>query len=99
DGIRDRNVTGVQTCALPIWIELSTGVGWIGLDPWSSRSSNRHNHDKRRTGPKKRSKTAFRVVVVLPLQPLVNLCVNVKASYSLRSEEHTSEFQSRFELV
>src|SRR5699024_11496278 len=21
DGIRDRNVTGVQTCALPIWIE------------------------------------------------------------------------------
>src|SRR5699024_11525071 len=25
DGIRDRNVTGVQTCALPILIELSTG--------------------------------------------------------------------------
>src|SRR5207249_9126473 len=25
DGIRDRNVTGVQTCALPI----STSVGWV----------------------------------------------------------------------
>src|SRR5699024_11437512 len=23
DGIRDRNVTGVQTCALPIWAEIS----------------------------------------------------------------------------
>src|SRR5699024_11875979 len=22
DGIRDRNVTGVQTCALPIWVEM-----------------------------------------------------------------------------
>src|SRR5207249_11444408 len=22
DGIRDRNVTGVQTCALPIWFEI-----------------------------------------------------------------------------
>src|SRR5207249_9013939 len=25
DGIRDRNVTGVQTCALPIWV----GVGLV----------------------------------------------------------------------
>src|SRR5437868_8669576 len=24
DGIRDRNVTGVQTCALPIWISSSS---------------------------------------------------------------------------
>src|SRR5207249_6968853 len=28
DGIRDRNVTGVQTCALPIWIR-STSI-WRG---------------------------------------------------------------------
>src|SRR5699024_6995061 len=27
DGIRDRNVTGVQTCALPILMESSSGVG------------------------------------------------------------------------
>src|SRR5699024_11345522 len=26
DGIRDRNVTGVQTCALPIWFAHSPGV-------------------------------------------------------------------------
>src|SRR5699024_11462186 len=26
DGIRDRNVTGVQTCALPIWL----GMRWRG---------------------------------------------------------------------
>src|SRR6266513_4168526 len=25
DGIRDRNVTGVQTCALPIWVERQAG--------------------------------------------------------------------------
>src|SRR5207249_6026248 len=28
DGIRDRNVTGVQTCALPIWRRLA---GWLPL--------------------------------------------------------------------
>src|SRR5437773_6317630 len=28
DGIRDRDVTGVQTCALPIWVD-----GW--LNDWS----------------------------------------------------------------
>src|SRR2546430_4939898 len=27
DGIRDLTVTGVQTCALPIWVVL---VGWLG---------------------------------------------------------------------
>src|SRR5699024_11510181 len=26
DGIRDRNVTGVQTCALPIWVVPGPGV-------------------------------------------------------------------------
>src|SRR5699024_12159975 len=27
DGIRDRNVTGVQTCALPIWAAASSAAG------------------------------------------------------------------------
>src|SRR5699024_11856178 len=31
DGIRDRNVTGVQTCALPIWIKATPGI--TGLSP------------------------------------------------------------------
>src|SRR5690606_40817296 len=29
DGIRDFHVTGVQTCALPIWLT-SNGLGWGG---------------------------------------------------------------------
>src|SRR6266516_6737093 len=33
DGIRDRTVTGVQTCALPIWMRLAQrageGDGWL----------------------------------------------------------------------
>src|SRR3989442_15896878 len=28
DGIRDADVTGVQTCALPIWIWKQDGGGW-----------------------------------------------------------------------
>src|SRR5699024_12051226 len=33
DGIRDRNVTGVQTCALPIWFDLSDAkLRRAGLD-------------------------------------------------------------------
>src|SRR5437870_10915941 len=27
DGIRDGHVTGVQTCALPIWITVAVGLG------------------------------------------------------------------------
>src|SRR5699024_11577843 len=38
DGIRDRNVTGVQTCALPILLllfVLSSLLNWIPI-PWKS---------------------------------------------------------------
>src|SRR5256885_5242380 len=33
DGIRDYKVTGVQTCALPIWdaVTLLSGPGWVSL--------------------------------------------------------------------
>src|SRR5699024_11556029 len=30
DGIRDRNVTGVQTCALPIWTVIRTALDRLG---------------------------------------------------------------------
>src|SRR5699024_12045404 len=37
DGIRDRNVTGVQTCALPIWADHPGAVGWSQPAPgWSA---------------------------------------------------------------
>src|SRR5699024_11310655 len=32
DGIRDRNVTGVQTCALPIYLRLGLALGQRGGD-------------------------------------------------------------------
>src|SRR5207249_7691977 len=32
DGIRDRNVTGVQTCALPIFVDAADS-GLAGVDP------------------------------------------------------------------
>src|SRR5699024_3352770 len=31
DGIRDRNVTGVQTCALPIFLPRSPGIPGVGF--------------------------------------------------------------------
>src|SRR2546430_3459931 len=39
DGIRDLTVTGVQTCALPIWRE-GRGEGWqdLGLPPQAPQS-------------------------------------------------------------
>src|SRR5687767_9156902 len=33
DGIRDKLVTGVQTCALPIWLEGLTPVPWDAAPP------------------------------------------------------------------
>src|SRR5437868_12259958 len=32
DGIRDRNVTGVQTCALPIYVDASVGYYGVNID-------------------------------------------------------------------
>src|SRR5699024_12073232 len=37
DGIRDRNVTGVQTCALPIWPARSGGSLCAGSGPLAAR--------------------------------------------------------------
>src|SRR5207248_6342849 len=38
DGIRDRTVTGVQTCALPIWL-ISGGWMEIHFQRWRNRMS------------------------------------------------------------
>src|SRR5436305_8111071 len=46
DGIRDADVTGVQTCALPIWSGLST---WRGDGTWSrNRGSYTITYDGKR---------------------------------------------------
>src|SRR2546429_6695174 len=63
DGIRDVAVTGVQTCALPIYIKQRLKIAVGGADP--VRCEQRRGH----------------------------------SPSSLRSEEHTSELQSRLHLV
>src|SRR5699024_11487485 len=60
DGIRDRNVTGVQTCALPIYDAIEAGVADIDDPALKDR---------------------------------------IDGLMAIRSEEHTSELQSRFDLV
>src|SRR5699024_11321484 len=35
--IRYRNLTGVQTCALPIWRDLKAGGSWLGIPPTKQR--------------------------------------------------------------
>src|SRR6266540_5558830 len=36
DGIRDRDVTGVQTCALPIWLAALTGAPIVPVGMWGA---------------------------------------------------------------
>src|SRR5699024_11381661 len=44
DGIRDRNVTGVQTCALPIFLEIASALsGWPSKSVAISRMRLRSN--------------------------------------------------------
>src|SRR5699024_11825197 len=85
DGIRDRNVTGVQTCALPI----------SGSWPAASRTSCPETPavssatGRRRWRPPRTTSTTNAPLVCAMRSPLCRR----------RSEEHTSELQSRFDLV
>src|SRR5437868_13293928 len=65
DGIRDRNVTGVQTCALPIsrTADTSAAVSWIELFPqrWCPPFARRRRgsrSEERRVGKECRSRWA-----------------------------------------
>src|SRR5207237_3997914 len=70
DGIRDSSVTGVQTCALPIYTSPPRTVGgarfWVGLCSalpsdgapvrlWLSRQGAEHRSEERRVGKEGRS--------------------------------------------
>src|SRR5437773_7367594 len=61
DGIRDRDVTGVQTCALPILSATSSPVSWSPTSS-SARSPNGTTHgsrsEERRVGKECRSRWA-----------------------------------------
>src|SRR5207253_7234895 len=89
DGIRDGHVTGVQTCALPIWaVVLAAGHGGVGRGAQDGQRAHRR---------------------VLAEQPRVEergdrgrvagQLGGGQAGVGGRSEEHTSELQSRGHLV
>src|SRR5699024_12206110 len=81
DGIRDRNVTGVQTCALPISL-LPTDV----IREWIYFISHKSNQAIRNYLVKMDFKWEKRKIFS-------------QRADTMRSEEHTSELQSRFDLV
>src|SRR5207249_6501118 len=85
DGIRDRNVTGVQTCALPISrrdrVPAAERRGGRGAGPRLLRGLGR-----RAPRPTGRPPPGRRALRPSPRR-------------RLRSEEHTAELQSRFDLV
>src|SRR5207249_7730400 len=109
DGIRDRNVTGVQTCALPI----SDRDDGFDIGDLSSLSQNRHRGLPRtaRHIYESHVRDGDRVVPLAPNAGFLlywlsgcNVFAGSKAEtkdyrYKNRSEEHTSELQSRFDLV
>src|SRR5699024_12126867 len=99
DGIRDRNVTGVQTCALPIYRPPTIAISVLVFVPVTARFS---WPDAWVCVPlSKEAGDALRDVL-LETSSLTAFCM-ARPSLSVppppRSEEHTSELQSRFDLV
>src|SRR5699024_11410198 len=96
DGIRDRNVTGVQTCALPILVQLPLDAIRIAiplllyfilmffLTFWIAKRTGT-NYPISATQSFTASSNNFELAVAVTV--------------GVRSEEHTSELQSRFDLV
>src|SRR5690349_23105969 len=80
DGIRDLYVTGVQTCALPIWPLLVLR----GLHP----------HRRFDVQPARQMAQGVTQPRLATLDRLAQLPADIA-----RSEEHTSELQSRRDLV
>src|SRR5699024_11272888 len=98
DGIRDRNVTGVQTCALPICKS-------PGDPPEAAAGRSAPLAGRRAVGSRKALLSSENRGSVPPShdpQPpaqLVADTLQIAAAQQGRSEEHTSELQSRFDLV
>src|SRR3712207_8149811 len=94
DGIRDIGVTGVQTCALPIYLLVPVE----GLEV--------HQHGAARVGDVGDVQAAVRTAGQIPDDPRVHVAEQqvaglgaVGGAVDVRSEEHTSELQSRQYLV
>src|SRR2546429_3590799 len=95
DGIRDVAVTGVQTCALPIYWHSKIGTPPMEARISGSRSSSMKSPGRMAsscsTVASARASSATRVTSAAWISRLSTL--------TQRSEEHTSELQSRLHLV
>src|SRR5207249_7685369 len=91
DGIRGRNVTGVQTCALPIF-------GDHQKLPNAHQQHGKRSHTLCPSSQPKSPATRF-VFGLVHVAIVADAKRGPTAVKSSRSEEHTSELQSRFDLV
>src|SRR5689334_23837115 len=89
DGIRDGTVTGVQTCALPIFARVH-GVDRLARELLGERACLLATPVVER-----RVRVALDPALGVP----VGLAVPREENRGHRSEEHTSELQSQFHLV
>src|SRR5206468_9944062 len=111
DGIRDLIVTGVQTCALPIWTQPVYECRERAVYPESRK---KHEGLKRRYAAKLVESTVKRWIIALRTDPETALKQarlfaaetgerkaerRSERDRRARSEEHTSELQSRSDLV
>src|SRR5699024_11245543 len=97
DGIRDRNVTGVQTCALPISLVNPVDDAAMGI------THVLRGEDLLSSTP--RQVALYRALIVVGAAEHIPQFAHLpyvmgdgKKKLS-RAEEHTSELQSRFDLV
>src|SRR3712207_7215824 len=104
DGIRDIGVTGVQTCALPIFIvqEVMPGYadkGSVGIiTPYKLQAEEINKalgQDIASTVHKYQGRECDTII----LSTVDNLPTDFSDDANLRSEEHTSELQSRQYIV
>src|SRR5437773_7114857 len=86
DGIRDRDVTGVQTCALPILPEMLFG---------QLMTSSNYNSRKKFRGIGAKITNLFSTQFTVETTDTTQK----KRYIQTRSEEHTSELQSHHDLV
>src|SRR2546430_4638560 len=90
DGIRDLTVTGVQTCALPIYPNNPVGANVLTLSPIPTTNPSAAISEKRGW-----LFTAIHQSCAGKLGKRFQL----QLDYTTRSEEHTSELQSQSNLV
>src|SRR5207248_7040848 len=99
DGIRDRTVTGVQTCALPIFWGKMVACNRGGVKPLE-KSLNREGATARRWTRRILKRNVRNRDSTEPAEVKRLFCeLRESRSVKRRSEEHTSELQSPYELV